>query len=96
MNYSSACPNHPEFSPVFGPLQAAIVEYRTSACAYGVELPLMQQILAFDVALQLGHGDQVWLRFNNMRSGSNVFPVSTKRHNGCFGGPKVLPCHLGR
>ena len=41
------------------------MEYRASACAYGVELPLMQQILAFDVALQLGHGDQVWLRFNH-------------------------------
>ena len=31
-----------------------------------------------------------------MQSGSNVFPMSTERHNHCFSRPKVLHCHLGR
>lgn len=40
-------------------VQAAIVEYQASAASNGVELPLMQQILAFEVALQLGQDTQV-------------------------------------
>ena len=71
------------------------MEYRASACAYGVELPLMQQILAFDVALQLGHGDQVWLHINCAIWVKRVFCVH-KETQWLFCGPEVRQSHLGR
>jgi hypothetical protein len=38
--------------------QAALAEFKASAASYGVALPLSQQILEYEVALQLGLGYQ--------------------------------------